>query len=384
MTLTGGFTDNGAGAGFPDGFAGNQGAMLINELKSQNYVPGTSGWAIFRNGNVEFNNGTFRGTVTGGSFIGPDFELTPAGMFFYNGAPGLGNLIISITPAGTVVDRFGNVVRPKGLTVYGPNGQQVFIGISATSGSSIVQFPSGAGNELLPSALVSALLSAGPAQFISTAFEGAQISLAGHQDWVGIQLNSPNAGGTSFANGSVFYVDNAQNTHQLVTWDNSGFNIRAGAYIPADGNSYTPGLLSVIVPANVPVASVGTVNAGPSVNVTSGVTYRVRGTLIGQQGATASVQFMGFGGVTTGGGPTQLMVKYIQEGAAQAYSTIAHQSVIGFVASPAYVAGRFFFLEIEGEFTPSANGTIGIVGTCTTAADPFTIFGGSFLDLWIA
>ena len=64
MTVTsGGFADNGAGAGFPDAFAGNQGAMLLSQLISQGYVPGASGWAIFRNGNVEFNNGIFRGTL---------------------------------------------------------------------------------------------------------------------------------------------------------------------------------------------------------------------------------------------------------------------------------------------------------------------------------
>jgi len=381
VTVTGGFTDNGAGAGFPDGFAGNQGAMLINELKSQNYNPGVSGWAIFRNGNVEFNNGTFRGTVTGGSFVGNDFIIDPTGMFFYNGIPTAGNLVISIAPPGTIVDPLGNTVKPGGITIYGSGGSKVFMGLFGTSGE--ITFPSGAVNELEPSALVSSLVGFGAAQFIAEAIEGPQISLAGHTDWVGIQLNSPNSGGTSSSNGSIFYVDDAQVLHQLATWDNTGFNVRQGAYIPADGNSYTPGLMSLIVPGNILINTTGTVNLGPSFNVIAGVTYRIHMRVICVQGATASAQDIGFGGVTTGG-PTQLTVSYIQEGAAQAFSTVMHQGTIGFFTSPAYTAARVFWLDIDGMFTPTVNGSVSMVASCSVAADTFTVVGGSFGDVWIA
>jgi hypothetical protein len=40
---------------------------LANVLQSTNYVAGTTGWEITTAGNVEFSNGTFRGTVTVGS-----------------------------------------------------------------------------------------------------------------------------------------------------------------------------------------------------------------------------------------------------------------------------------------------------------------------------
>jgi len=381
MTITGGFTDNGAGAGFPDGFAGNQGAMLINELKSQNYTPGVSGWAIFRNGNVEFNNGTFRGTVTGGSFVGNDFIIDPTGMFFYAGAPALGNLLISITPPGTVIDPKGNVVLPDGIAIYGANNQRLFMGLNGSTG--VLEFLSGSASELQPFEITSSLGGSGPSQFIEGSIDGPQINLAGHTDWVGIELNSANAGGTSFANGVIAYIDDAQIVTALVTWDNTGFNIHSGAFIPVDGNSYTPGLLSMINPANVPINTVASHSFGPVMGVTAGVTYRISGKMFAIQGATASVQFMGFGGVTTTG-PTQLGVKYIQEGAAQAYSTVAHQATIGLIASPAYVATRGFWLEIDGEFTPSASGVISMSASCSVAADPFTVVGGSFLDLWIA
>lgn len=41
--------------------------MIVSDLESQNYQQGVSGWAIFANGNAEFNDGTFRGQLTAGS-----------------------------------------------------------------------------------------------------------------------------------------------------------------------------------------------------------------------------------------------------------------------------------------------------------------------------
>lgn len=48
------------------------GDVLIREaIKSENYVPGVSGWAIFRNGDAEFNNIIARGDITADSLIVP-------------------------------------------------------------------------------------------------------------------------------------------------------------------------------------------------------------------------------------------------------------------------------------------------------------------------
>src|SRR5260370_8988036 len=76
-------------------------------IQSPDYVPGVSGWSIFQNGDVEFNSGTFRGTLAAATFIGNDFIINTSGAFFYSGAPAAGNLVASIAPpAGT--DPFGN------------------------------------------------------------------------------------------------------------------------------------------------------------------------------------------------------------------------------------------------------------------------------------
>lgn len=52
---------------FTNEIAGGQGALVRNWLQSQNFVTGVSGWQIRKDGNAEFNNGTFRGTISAGN-----------------------------------------------------------------------------------------------------------------------------------------------------------------------------------------------------------------------------------------------------------------------------------------------------------------------------
>jgi len=90
-------------------------ALRRPAIQSPDYVPATSGWTINQDGTVEFNSGTFRGTVTAGVFEGSDFVINSAGFFMYSGTPAAGNLIGSWAPtAGT--DDFDNMY-PAGLSV---------------------------------------------------------------------------------------------------------------------------------------------------------------------------------------------------------------------------------------------------------------------------
>lgn len=211
--------------GFRNPILGGGGALVYPSIHSANFVPGVSGYTINKDGSVEFNNGVFRGTVTGGSFNGTNFIISPSGMFFYSGTPALGNLIMSATNNVTT-DSFGNVVRPNSFTVYGSGGSNV--SLQETAGFGVLRLPSGNVNELVGGLLASSLAGSGLTQFIATAFEGAQLNIAGHEDWVFLQLNSPNFGGTSFANGSIGYVNNAQVAAQVAHWDNTGFIIDQG------------------------------------------------------------------------------------------------------------------------------------------------------------
>ena len=85
-------------------------------IQSPNYVPGTSGWTIKQDGSVEFNNGTFRGTLTAATFLGTNFIINTSGAFFYSGMPAAGNLIASIA-AVSGTDAFGNAYL-AGVTSY--------------------------------------------------------------------------------------------------------------------------------------------------------------------------------------------------------------------------------------------------------------------------
>jgi hypothetical protein len=108
---------------FSNPITGGQGALIRPAVKSPNYVAGVSGWTVNRDGSAEFNNGTFRGTVTAAAFVGTDFVMNSAGAFFYDGTPALHNMIASIAPAAGT-DTFGNhyVAGPAAYDTGGDTG----------------------------------------------------------------------------------------------------------------------------------------------------------------------------------------------------------------------------------------------------------------------
>ncbi|WP_420010355.1 hypothetical protein [Streptomyces collinus] len=102
--------------------------MIRPAVRSPNYVAGSTGWSINRDGSAEFNNIVIRnGTTQGGVSL------------YYNGTPALGNLILSIAAAAGT-DPFGNAYA-AGLTLYDPTGTINLDGTAATWNAT----PSGAG-----------------------------------------------------------------------------------------------------------------------------------------------------------------------------------------------------------------------------------------------
>lgn len=55
-------------SGFTHAIAGGNGVLVVTALQSPNYAAGIAGWAIFKSGDAEFNNATFRGTVIATEF----------------------------------------------------------------------------------------------------------------------------------------------------------------------------------------------------------------------------------------------------------------------------------------------------------------------------
>lgn len=62
-------------------------AKIGGDIWSSNFVAGSSGWRLYRSGDMEINNLRARGYITGGAFTGYDWPASGTG--FYLGPPGL-------------------------------------------------------------------------------------------------------------------------------------------------------------------------------------------------------------------------------------------------------------------------------------------------------
>lgn len=104
-------------AGFNNPVVGGLEKLIREAIQSPNYVPGSTGWTINRDGSVEFNNGIFRGTLQAGTLI--------AGLItnsaISNSSFGDGNILNSkIAQSDIVIDSSGGT-----LLIYSVSGQTV-------------------------------------------------------------------------------------------------------------------------------------------------------------------------------------------------------------------------------------------------------------------
>lgn len=103
-------------------------ALAVPAIKSPNYIPGVSGWAIFRDGSAEFASGTFRGPIvvidpTTGAILASigatgngSFQVVQANDFILNGVSLAGltakqgkGLIASVNLTGALPSSGNNV-----------------------------------------------------------------------------------------------------------------------------------------------------------------------------------------------------------------------------------------------------------------------------------
>lgn len=90
--------------GFTNFVIDGNGNLVIPSEQSPNFVSGVSGWQIRADGSVEFNAGTFRGTIT-----------TDGDVLLYSPTPGAGNLVFSLSGTGNT-DPYGNTY-PAGIAL---------------------------------------------------------------------------------------------------------------------------------------------------------------------------------------------------------------------------------------------------------------------------
>lgn len=99
---------------FDNPITGAAGALVINQVKSQNFDRlAQKGWAILKDGEAFFFNVTASGSVTANKMV---VVGTSDGLFVYDGAAGPGTLVVAIaSAAGT--DPYGNAYSGPGIAI---------------------------------------------------------------------------------------------------------------------------------------------------------------------------------------------------------------------------------------------------------------------------
>jgi hypothetical protein len=206
----GGFIVNGQGAFFYNGAAG-PGRLIVA-------ITGTTATGIDQYGNHYVAGGIWVSNANG--IIGGSFAINSNGAFFYNGAPGSGNLIVAITGAtASGADQYGNTYQPGTVTVFDP---------------AIMLFPSKQAFELQAALIQSEFSPPAVNQFLQLLLQGPSTTTAGARDSVAIELNSASKDNTSNANLEIIYNGSAGGAHEYAFCDATGFNVVAGMNDPPD------------------------------------------------------------------------------------------------------------------------------------------------------
>ena len=223
--------------GFANDIIGGAATLIRSAIQSANFVSGTSGWQISKNGNAQFSNLTIRGT-----FNGTDYVINSSGAFFYSGTPAAGNLIVSIAPASGT-DSFGNAY-PEGISLGISSEPQVQSNFQ-TSGASLVFPLNDSGFEGVPDAasVGGQVVGSGGTRYASLTLAGPSAALSGSTDYVEVALNSDNAGGTSTANMDFYYI--AAGGGSTLTASFNGSSWTFGVPVTIEGNLTVSGASTV-------------------------------------------------------------------------------------------------------------------------------------------
>lgn len=263
---------------FQDELAG--GVTLVRPaLQSPNYVSGSAGWAIKVDGSAEFNNVTIRGGTTVSGLA-----------LYYNGAPALGNLILSIA-ASAGVDSLGNAYV-QGLGVYGSSGEiqinnaQVLVSGSDGSALNILTNFGSAYVDLVPADLVGTTWLSATLNTSLGASNRPSLSITSPSD----SVNTRNAGIEMFGGGPT-----TTDTSILVDADRVNLNhdLEVTDQLSVNGIDVGAGLRACIdLQSNItPITTEAVLMSIPSMTYKDGRAYRV--TLWGlQQSTTASTFFL--------------------------------------------------------------------------------------------
>jgi hypothetical protein len=179
---------------------------------------------------IVINPPDFPGSIVGYNPAGLiEFIISSNGYLLYDATGGaLNHLFVAIqNAAGT--ESFGNPFA-KGIQVGPQTGPQVLI---AGGNPAFVSFPLNDAAFTSQPQINSAITPTGGTRFAQTNFLGPKISVASHTDSVALGLNSPNADGSSSANGEIDFQQANGNWLAWAFWDRSGMGIRVCQEITA-------------------------------------------------------------------------------------------------------------------------------------------------------
>lgn len=352
------------------------GILVYPQIQSPNYVPGTSGWAVFSDGNVEFNDGTFRGVVSGGSFDGTDFVINSLGLFFYSGTPAAGNLIASVAPAAGANDGEGNAFL-AGFTVY-DGAANVQVHVNSSYGAPAIELPTGVGSEEDHLAIYALASNVGDAnEVISGIIVGPGSTYDNTQP--GIILNSSAKNGSgNLASGELVLEDSPGSTKVIGLWDASGFFVT-----PADGNTYSTGQTFYIASSTTINSTTPIAITGLKFNVAA-TSYYVRGVIVGTAASSGTTQpgSFRFNGTATASA-VDLQTNIVEAASGE---TVNKGLITAFNADPTVLAGAWslsatYFCEFEGIMQFSAAGYVQAYGRVTTSGSDasWTVSGESWM-----
>lgn len=382
---------------FQHDIAGGQGNLIVTSLQSPGFLPGVGGWQVRRDGSVEFNNGTFRGTIKGGTLIisqgsGATFEqfeidgstgtttwskyqspsvvirqiLADGTDLTYND-PGNGNpqgalLISSSAKTGTAIDgtNYGH-----GVFFWQPGTSA--IGISAAGGQPILDMSAPNRTHATSDAgLFTETLNAGAVnEEVLTVLSSGKES--GNAD-AALQLFSASADATISAKAIIEFGGAI-----FATFDSAGaLTIIDGA----DGQTYQTQRKSIVLANSTACAAPpGTVIFSSAV---SARTYRIHGLLfLSISGAAQQVSVnVTMPGVANG----QVATVLSRASTLVATTNFGLNSLTGLGAAASLAVGNVYVLLLDGTMVVPSSGTFTITVAGTNAND-ITVAKNSAMDI---
>jgi hypothetical protein len=324
------------------GLTAGLGNLVIPSIQSPNFVSGSTGWQIAKDGSAQFNNVTVRGNIaypTGFLSDGDGTYTTTPGLFFYSGTPAAGNLIYANTGTSAGHDKFNNNY-PAGETSF---NNSTFVAVNLNNEELQWYTFTTQPNATFTSA-ASLVLDSGGNIVLNTLGGGS-----------GFALNNANSAETflySRGDGSLGYIG------------------------PLDEAVYTCGKQWGYVTSDILINSTTPISVA-NVAVVTGIHYRWKVCLLITEQQAAGTFSIGWNGSATVSGVGYVCLGQ-DGGGGVALNAVTNTNSTPALKTSATMAGENALYVGEGEFDASVSGTLNIRAQVSVATDTCKVIHGSY------